>query len=33
MDASLNAHETRLRPSRCRMKNAKVVDSLAALLR
>ena len=32
MDASLNAHETRLRPSRCRMKNAKVVDSLATLL-
>ena len=32
MDTSLNPHETRLRPSRCRLRNAKVIDSLATLL-
>jgi hypothetical protein len=33
MDASLDPHESRMRPSRCRMRNAKVVDSLSRLLR
>jgi hypothetical protein len=33
MDASLNAQETKLRPSACRVQNVKVADSLSKLLR
>jgi hypothetical protein len=32
MDASLTSQETKLRPSACRVRNAKVVDSLSKLL-